>query len=108
MTISLIFAGLGIAFSVLGAALSIRTSRRSEDVDTEGASEETGPAPKLSGSLNAAADQLEDAIDVFAAEYGQHHPADVNGEAARRVFARLATVTSDLKALRGNGSVVTS
>lgn len=67
------------------------------------------PAPAvLPGSLTAAAEQLATAIDVYAAEYGQHHPAEVNETAARAVFAHLATITRDLNTLRGNGSAVTS
>lgn len=64
--------------------------------------------PRLPGSLTAAADQLADAIDVYAAEYGQHHPGDVSEDAARRVFARLTAIAIDLDALRGSGSVVAS
>lgn len=65
-------------------------------------------APRLPGSLITAAQQLQDAVDVYAAAYGQHHPADVGEDAARRVFADLARITRDLDALRGNGSAVTS
>lgn len=64
--------------------------------------------PSWPGSLPIAAERLQTAIDDYAAAYGQHHPADVSGEAARRVYADLARITRDLDALRGNGSAVTS
>lgn len=64
--------------------------------------------PRLPGSLTAAADQLADAIDVYAAEYGQHHPSGVSEEDARRVYATLATITRHLNILRGNSSAVAS
>ena len=56
----------------------------------------TTKQPRLPGSLTAAANQLAAAIDVYAAEYGQHHPSDVNETAARAVFADLALITRHL------------
>lgn len=64
--------------------------------------------PTWPGTLPAAADRLQAAVDGFAAAYGQHHPTEVSGEAARRVYADLARITRDLDALRRSGSAVTS
>lgn len=41
MTISLIFAGLGIAFGALSVVLSVRKSRRSDAASAEGISSST-------------------------------------------------------------------
>lgn len=60
---------------------------------------------RLPGSLDRAAVLLQAAIDDYAAEYGQHNPAEVPAEDARRVFADLAVVTSHIAALRAGSGV---